>query len=77
MLQLGDVLIRGEEVVSVAWRGGRLQLMLRWELEELPVLLDLPPEVRLSWHGKDDPEAGIVTRLTDWSFAQGLLQLGL
>lgn len=77
MIQLGDLLIREEEVVSVSWRGGRLRLVLRWELEEVPVLLGLPGEVRLSWHREDDPEAGIPVVLDDWRFQNAEVRIGL
>lgn len=75
MLRLGDVLIREEEVVSVAWRGDRLRLVLRWELDDVPVLLDLPPEMRLSWWAGEDPEAGILVKLDGWRFSGARLNL--
>lgn len=71
------MLIREEEVVSVAWRGNRLRLVLRWELEEVSVLLDLPQQTRLSWWSEDDAEAGIPVVLEGWRFQKAEVRLSL
>lgn len=63
----GDLWIAGEEIERIAWKAGELTLNVRWTLEEVPVLLDLPHELMLRWH-EDDPAAGIPAELRRWRF---------
>ncbi len=58
-------------------RAHRLTLRLRWHFEELPVLLDLPEEVLVSWRAGDDPKAGVPMRVRGWRFEAGRVRLSL
>ncbi len=53
--------------------GAPAQVALRGAL---PVLLDLPRELALSWHA-EDPEAGIPARVVAWRWEAGTLRLRL
>lgn len=66
-MYLDEVWIGSEEIERIICREGQLELELRWSLEELPVLFDLPAEPLLRWHA-DDPEAGITLACTSWRF---------
>lgn len=68
MLALGDIWIDANEVCRLALRGDRLLLVLRWPLEEVPVLFGLPEVVLLSWHGAEDPKAGLPVRRLAWTY---------
>lgn len=75
-MYLGDLRIAAEEIGRITWEDGELNLELRWALEEVPVLLDLPRETLLRWH-EDDPAAGIPVKLGWWRYAPTGAQLSL
>lgn len=75
-MYLGNLWIAPEEIERIAWREGELRLDVRWRLEDVPVLYDLPEESLLRWHA-DDPEAGIPVKLNHWSFCREIKQLRL
>lgn len=66
-MYLGDIWIAPEEVERIAWEDGELTLDLRWELDYVPLLFNLPRHYLLRWH-LEDPNAGITLQLHRWRF---------
>lgn len=64
-MYLGNLRIAEEEIQRIAWEDGELTFDVRWALEEVPPLLDLPRETLLRWH-EDAPQAGIPVKLRRW-----------
>lgn len=77
-MHLGHVWIAPEEIERIGWRDGRLRLDLRWQENDLPVLLGLSRPTRLNWF-EDDPKAGLPVELQRWTYCteSGRLRLTL
>lgn len=63
MLTLGPVRIRRQELRWMRWSESELVLGLRWQWDEVPVLMELSGDLLLRWDHVRDPSAGVPVKL--------------
>ena len=74
MVRIGHINIVDDEIETISWEAGTLTVQLRWSMREVPLLLELPEVVLVSW-ADDDDAAGVPVRIESWEHRQGKLRL--
>lgn len=59
MLEIGPVRVEADELLSLEWTEREVVLDLQWRWQDLPVLTDLPSDIRFRWTHLDDRRGGL------------------